>query len=126
MVFKLAAGFIALSSLAGSVLGGAAYTLKDSFVGTDFYNAFTFEAIPDPTNGDVYVAPQSLFRVDMDTAQRLNLTYATSDTFIMRADHTSVIASGGAGRKSVRIQSNNAYTTHVVAFDMPHMPQGCG
>ncbi|KAH7910214.1 glycoside hydrolase family 16 protein [Hygrophoropsis aurantiaca] len=119
MVFKLATGFIALSSLAGSVLGGATYTLKDSIVGTDFYNAFTFEAIPDPSNGDVTY-------VDMATAQRLNLTYATSDTFIMRADDTTVIASGGAGRKSVRIQSNNAYTTHVVVFDMPHMPQGCG
>ncbi|KAH7908753.1 glycoside hydrolase family 16 protein [Hygrophoropsis aurantiaca] len=119
MVFKLASGFIALASLAGSVLGGATYTLSDSIVGTDFYTSFTFEAIPDPTDGDVTY-------VDMATAQSLNLTYATSDTFILRADDTTTIATGAAGRNSVRIQSNNAYTTHVAVFDMQHMPQGCG
>ncbi|KAF7968484.1 hypothetical protein HWV62_30473 [Athelia sp. TMB] len=32
----------------------------------------------------------------------------------------------GAGRKSVRIKSNAAYTTHVAVFNVNHMPEGCG
>ncbi|KAF7981763.1 hypothetical protein HWV62_31827 [Athelia sp. TMB] len=32
----------------------------------------------------------------------------------------------GAGRKSVRIKSNAAYTTHVAIFNVNHMPEGCG
>lgn len=109
----------ALASLAGSALAGAVYTLDDSIVGEDFYSSFNFEAIPDPTDGRVTY-------VDQSTAQMLNLTYATSDTFIMRADDTTVLTASGPGRNSVRIRSNNQYTQHVVVFDMLHMPEGCG
>ena len=60
----------------------------------------------------------SLFRnyVDEATAQSLNLTYATSNTFIMRADDTTVLTSTGPGRNSVRIRTNNQYTTHVAVY----------
>ena len=54
--------------------------------------------------------------VDEATAQSLNLTYATSNTFIIRADDTTVLSSGGPGRNSVRIRSNNQYTTHVAVY----------
>ena len=33
----------------------ATYSLDDNFVGTSFLSGFTHEAIPDPTNGRVYV-----------------------------------------------------------------------
>ncbi|KAG1765439.1 glycoside hydrolase family 16 protein [Suillus occidentalis] len=56
----------------------------------------------------------------------LNLTYATGNTFIMRADDTTVLTPSGPGRNSVRIRSNRQYTQHVVVFDMQHMPEGCG
>ena len=60
----------------------------------------------------------SLFRnyVDEATAQSLNLTYATSNTFIMRANDTTVLTSTGPGRNSVRIRTNNQYTTHVAVY----------
>ena len=40
-------------------------------------------------------------------------------TFIM-------LVCSGAGRQSVRIKSNAAYTTHVAVFNVNHMPEGCG
>ncbi|KAF8128986.1 glycoside hydrolase family 16 protein [Boletus edulis] len=119
MKFPAANCGLVLPFFARSVLAGATYSLSDSIVGEGFYNAFTFEAIPDPTNGRVNY-------VDQATAQSLNLTYATSNTFIMRADDTTVLSSSGPGRNSVRIRTNNQYTTHVAVFNMPHMPQGCG
>ncbi|KIJ67434.1 glycoside hydrolase family 16 protein [Hydnomerulius pinastri MD-312] len=119
MKFSATSGSLALASLAGSAFAGATYTLSESVVGNDFYTSFNFEAIADPTDGRVNY-------VDQATAQSLNLTYATSDTFIMRADDTTVLTASGPGRNSVRIRSNNQYTTHVAVFDMQHMPQGCG
>ena len=60
----------------------------------------------------------SLFRnyVDEATAQSLNLTYTTSNTFIMRADDTTVLSPAGPERNSVRIRSNNQYTTRVTVY----------
>ncbi|KAG2364713.1 glycoside hydrolase family 16 protein [Suillus spraguei] len=109
----------ALILFAGSALAGANYTLTESIVGEGFYDSFNFEAIPDPTDGRVTYVNQS-------TAQMLNLTYAMGNTFIMRADDTTVLNATGPGRNSVRIRSNNQYTQHVVVFDMQHMPEGCG
>ncbi|KAI0961078.1 hypothetical protein AcV7_000274 [Taiwanofungus camphoratus] len=43
----------------------------------------------------------------------------------MRCDDTTTLSSSGAGRNSVRLKSNAQYTTHVVVFDIRHMPQGC-
>ena len=60
--------------------------------------------------------------VDEATAQNLNLAYATSNTFIMRADDTTVLSSSGLGRDSVRIRSNNQYTTHVAVYACPPVP----
>jgi hypothetical protein len=63
--------------------------------------------------------------VSQSTALAQNLTFVSSDTLIMRADATTVLSPSGPGRNSVRIQSYAAYTTHVVVFDIRHMPQGC-
>lgn len=52
--------------------------------------------------------------VDQATALSKNLTYASGDTFIMRADHTTTLTASGPGRNSIRIQSNKQYSTHVV------------
>lgn len=56
-----------------------------------------------------------LFRnyVNAATAASQNLTFASSNTFILRADHMSVLSANGPGRNSVRIRSNKVYTTHV-------------
>ncbi|KAH0835785.1 hypothetical protein J3R83DRAFT_9628 [Lanmaoa asiatica] len=53
MKFSTANGGLVLAYLISSVLAGATYSLSDSIVGEGFYNAFNFEAIPDPTSGRV-------------------------------------------------------------------------
>ncbi|KAJ7832884.1 glycoside hydrolase family 16 protein, partial [Mycena olivaceomarginata] len=109
---------LALSWALSSVLG-ATYHNAEHIVGAGFYDSFNFEAIADPTSGRVNYVNEA-------TARSANLTFNTDDTFILRADHTTVLDPAGAGRDSVRIASKNAYTTHVAVFDIAHMPQGCG
>ncbi|KAF7343220.1 Glycoside hydrolase family 16 protein [Mycena venus] len=109
---------LALSIAVSSVLG-ATYHNAEHIVGAGFYNSFNFEAIGDPTHGRVNY-------VDEATARGANLTFNSDKTFVLRADHTTVLNPAGAGRNSVRLISKNAYTTHVSVFDVAHMPQGCG
>ncbi|EDR02394.1 glycoside hydrolase family 16 protein [Laccaria bicolor S238N-H82] len=98
---------------------GATYLLTDNIVGKTFYSNFDWEAIPDPTHGRVNY-------VNSATSSSQNLTFATSDTFILRTDFKTVLDPNGPGRNSVRIRSKKTYTTHVAVFNMRHMPQGCG
>ncbi|KAJ6582244.1 hypothetical protein B0H19DRAFT_984373 [Mycena capillaripes] len=117
--FAFSARLLALTSTVSSVLG-ATYSRSENIVGTGFYNSFNFEAIGDPTHGRVNYVSKA-------TAQSQNLTFASANTFILRADSKTVISdSSSVGRSSVRIRTNNAYTTHVAVFDVVHMPQGCG
>jgi len=108
---------LALASFTPSI--AATYSLTDNIIGSGFYSSFSWEAIPDPTSGRVNY-------VDQPTSQSLNLTFASSNSFILRTDFTTVLNPNGAGRNSVRIRSQKTYTTHVAVFDVPHMPQGCG
>ncbi|KAF9524553.1 concanavalin A-like lectin/glucanase domain-containing protein [Crepidotus variabilis] len=94
------------------------YTLKQDISGPGFYAFFKFEAIEDPTHGRVQY-------VDEPTAIRENLTFATPDTFILRADHKTVLTPTSPGRKSVRIISRDEFKTHIAIFDVRHMPEGC-
>jgi len=116
---KLAAVSLFLVLAFSGVLASASYALSDAVVGWDFYGFFNWETMADPTHGRVNY-------VDQATAQNRNLSYAGDDTFILRADYTTVLDPSGPGRDSVRIQSWNSYTQHVVVFDIRHMPQGCG
>lgn len=116
------------SLVAGSL--AATYTLSDNYVGADFLTAFEHQAIADPTNGRVSVisvmsctsspaltcSPLISNYVDQATAQSLNLTFASGNTLIMRADDTTVLSPSGPGRNSVRIQSLKSYTTHVAVY----------
>ncbi|KAG8743423.1 hypothetical protein FRC10_012088 [Ceratobasidium sp. 414] len=95
------------------------WSLTDSYQGKDFFDCFTFEAIADPTHGRVNY-------VDMNTAIAHNLTQATRDSFIMRADSTNVLDPSGPGRESIRLQSKKQWTTAVSVFNLNHMPVGCG
>lgn len=49
-------------------------------------------------------------------AQTLGLAYVSGSNFILRADATTTLSASGAGRNSVRIVSNNEYTTHVAVY----------
>ncbi|KZT57967.1 glycoside hydrolase family 16 protein [Calocera cornea HHB12733] len=111
----------ALSAVALALAGTAVattYNIHDTFIGSEFLSGFTWEAIADPTNGRVNYVSQA-------TALADNLTYTSSDTFIMRADYTTTLTASGPGRNSVRIQSNNAYTYALMVLDLRHMPEGC-
>ncbi|KAF8558266.1 endo-beta-glucanase [Imleria badia] len=100
-------------------LAGQTYSKALDITGAGFYDEFSFVASADPTHGRVKY-------VDQQTAQQDNLTYATLDSFILRADYKTYLAPSDPGRKSVRIQSNRQFTTFVGIFDMYHMPTGCG
>jgi hypothetical protein len=149
---------VALVLLSFVFPGTVSYSLTDTVIGSTFYKFFIWEAIGDPTHGRVLVRLASLALlltflfclfattrnyVDKATSIDSNLTFASSDTFILRGDYTSVLSPSGSGRDSVRIRSKKAYTNHVAvyvvhdcgfairteftsSFDIRHMPQGCG
>ncbi|KIM26096.1 glycoside hydrolase family 16 protein [Serendipita vermifera MAFF 305830] len=96
------------------------YSLTDKWVGKSFLEAFSWEAIADPTNGRVNYVSQ-----DISLAQ--NLTYASDSHFILKADSTSVLTATGPGRNSNRIQSYKRFGHNtVLVADINRMPIGCG
>ncbi|QRW04897.1 glycoside hydrolase family 16 protein [Ceratobasidium sp. AG-Ba] len=66
LAFSLSA-LVAAASLASA----ATYKVTDTFIGSSFLTGFVHEAIADPTH---------VVYVDASTAQRLNLTYASSNS----------------------------------------------
>ena len=54
--------------------------------------------------------------VDRQTAQQYNLTYATNDAFVLRADYTTYLMPSDSGRKSVRLVSYNQFSTFVAMY----------
>jgi len=105
--------------LFSTILAVSSYSVVDTVIGSQFYDFFGWEAIADPTRGRVNY-------VDQETSQNLNLTYASDNTFILRADYKTYLDPSGPGRNSVRIKSHKTFTQHVAVFDVRHMPQGCG
>ncbi|KII91941.1 glycoside hydrolase family 16 protein [Plicaturopsis crispa FD-325 SS-3] len=95
------------------------YSRTDSFIGPNFYTAFTFQTAADPTGGRVNYVNQSF-------AQSTGLTVASDNGFILRGDDKATLAANGTGRNSVRIRSIKTYTTHVAVFSVRHTPEGCG
>ena len=55
--------------------------------------------------------------VDQTTALAKNLTYASGDHFVIRADHTTTLSASGPGRMPVRLQSNKMYQHQRRVFD---------
>ncbi|TEB28349.1 hypothetical protein FA13DRAFT_1755858 [Coprinellus micaceus] len=98
---------------------GPTYTLSEAIIGPSFYDKFIWFPVPDYSHGRANYT-------DKETSRLLNLTYTTPDTFVLRADYTTLLDTGGAGRNSVRIRTSSSYTTHVAVFDIRHMPEGCG
>ncbi|KAG6826875.1 hypothetical protein H0H92_014079 [Tricholoma furcatifolium] len=96
------------------------YSIQDTYQGYDFFDLddWTWETENDPTHGRVNF-------VDLPTAQAANLTYATSDKFVMRVDSSSMVPPSARGRNSVRIHSSKAYADSVIVLDLQHMPTGC-
>ncbi|PIL26101.1 hypothetical protein GSI_11855 [Ganoderma sinense ZZ0214-1] len=116
-MFATAALFV-LASLTTSVLGDQ-WCEAESYKGNQFLQGFHHMSFSDPTHGRVNY-------VDQNTALQKNLTFASGDHFVIRADHTTVLDPNGPGRDSVRLESNNVYMNHVTIWNIRHMPQGCG
>lgn len=55
MRVSLLSGGLAFALLIHRAISGDVYQVCDTIIGNDFYEAFEFEAIPDPTHGRVYV-----------------------------------------------------------------------
>ncbi|OCH91949.1 endo-1,3(4)-beta-glucanase-like protein [Obba rivulosa] len=107
------------SVLAALHVQAGTYNLYQNNVGADFLQNFVWETTANPSGGAVEYTTQS-------AALAANLSYAYGDTFVMRVDDTTTLSASATGRQSVRIKSNEQYTTHAVVFDIRHMPQGCG
>ena len=112
------AALVSLLFAASALAQQVQYSLTDAFSGTQFFDAFVWETFNDPTHGRVNY-------VDISTAIKSNLSYASGSKFIMRADSTSIVPSYARGRDSVRITSKTAYTEGLYILDLSHMPTGC-
>ncbi|KAF8830009.1 hypothetical protein HHX47_DHR2000277 [Lentinula edodes] len=99
----------------------ATYTQSTSYIGNDFISGdFNFFTAADPTAGRVTY-------VDQATAAAANLTFATDDVFVLRADDTTVLSASDPGRKSVRLESVLTFgSPSAMVLDIAHMPEGCG
>ncbi|KAF4466318.1 endo-13(4)-beta-glucanase [Fusarium albosuccineum] len=98
------------------------YSLKDTYDGETFFDQFNYFTGYDPTNGFVHYVPK-------EQAESLNLTYASSNTALLRVD-TSVgpndEPNASTGRFSVRVESKQTYDNGLFIFDVKHTPYGCG
>ncbi|KAJ7364578.1 hypothetical protein DFH08DRAFT_798905 [Mycena albidolilacea] len=99
---------IAIVTLVRLVVG-ATYQWTNNIVGLGFLSAFLFQAISDQTHGQVNYA-------NVQTAASQNLTFASTNSFIVQADSKTVLNPNGPGRNSVRLQSNKRFTTAVTMF----------
>ncbi|KAB5594009.1 glycosidase C21B10,07 [Ceratobasidium theobromae] len=97
---------------------GKKYTIKDKYAGQSFFDGWSFFDYADPTNGQVDYLSKS-------DATSAGLAYVQSDgVAVLKVDNTTTLAQGQP-RKSVRIQSNNQYSSGLFVADILHMPFGC-
>lgn len=54
--------------------------------------------------------------VDQHTAQEHNITHATDNSFVLRADYTTYLTPSDPGRRSARIVSRRQFTTVVAVY----------
>ncbi|KAG2026384.1 hypothetical protein GB937_001894 [Aspergillus fischeri] len=128
---KLIAGAVIVVALIAAIVGAVEgtranrypdysrldYRLLDTYSGPTFLDKFNYFSDKDPTNGFVQY-------VDRITAGKLNLTYATESSVILRVDTSKESPSNG--RRSVRLESKKSYDTGLFIFDIVHTPYGCG
>lgn len=119
---------VIVAVVVGAVLGTKAnaypdysainYTLVDTYSGTTFFDEFDYFTGYDPSSGFVHYVDESVA-----TSTQYNLTYASSDSAVLRVDTTDTDAS--TGRYSVRITSKKQYNTGLFVFDVLNVPYGC-
>jgi hypothetical protein len=113
-----------INALAANISGtyhqyaAASYGLVATYNSGNFFSEFNFYTGADPTNG--YVSYQS-----QSAAQSQGLINTNNGQIYMGVDSTTVNPS--AGRASVRVSSNEAFTHGLFIADIAHMPGSiCG
>ena len=92
------------------------YQLVNDYSGSTFFDGFYFYTAADPTGGMIQY-------VDKTEAKKTGLIGLKDGNAIMK------IASGDRNdgiQKSVRISTEDSFTTGLVMLDAVHMPTGCG
>lgn len=113
---------LSLTVLIGGVQLATAtgYTLDTSYDSTNFFDGWDFETFADPTGGFVTYQDQS-------TAQSQGLAKYQNGQVYLGVDNTTTLSSSsGAGRSSLRLQTQKTWTKMLVVADIAHMPVGCG
>ncbi|RCI16468.1 hypothetical protein L249_2085 [Ophiocordyceps polyrhachis-furcata BCC 54312] len=98
------------------------YALRDTYEGETFFDQFNYFTGYDPAKGFVHYVPRP-------QAQQLNLTFASSNTAVVKVD-TSVgpgsKPDASTGRFTVRLESKKTYAGGLFIFDVKHTPYACG
>ncbi|KAH8663651.1 glycoside hydrolase family 16 protein [Tricladium varicosporioides] len=117
------ASALAVSSLAANLsipktLATASYNLVQTYDSSNFFSSFNFFTGSDPTHGFVSYQSQS-------SAQSMGLINTNNGKIYMGVDSKTLNPS--AGRASVRVSSNRAFTHGLFIADIAHMPGSiCG
>ncbi|ORZ03256.1 concanavalin A-like lectin/glucanase domain-containing protein, partial [Syncephalastrum racemosum] len=97
----------------------SAWTLKEDYSGSGFFDNFDFFTDADPTHGTVNY-------VNQETATSQHLAFVQNGQVIIKADNTTSNPANG-NRNSVRITSKATFNQgSLFVFDVNHMPTGCG
>lgn len=124
--------------VATDAAAAAAYTLIDNYNAANWLTKFNFENIADPTRTYMVLQLASDSPLTRDTdgfvnyvnqqdAQSLGLYKVQNNQVYMGVDSKSILSATGTGRKSVRVQSKNAYNNALIIADFAHVPgTACG
>ncbi|KPI41914.1 putative glycosidase C21B10.07 [Cyphellophora attinorum] len=93
------------------------YILTGRFAGEDFFDGFDYYQGHDVALGSARYANQA-------DARRLNLTYASVNSAVLRVDMRDDIAMPDV-RTSARIESKTVHNRGLFVFDIRHAPYGC-
>ncbi|KAG0271007.1 hypothetical protein BGZ96_006054, partial [Linnemannia gamsii] len=93
-----------------------AWTLQNTYQGSNFFDQFDFFTGSDPTHGFVQY-------VDRATATSKKYVSVQNNQAVIKPDTTSTTTTG---RQSVRLVSKTSYNANgLYILDAEHMPVGC-
>nr|BAJ61835.1 hyaluronidase [Talaromyces funiculosus] len=97
-----------------------AYTLHWDVNSSNFLDYFVFDTEADPTAGFVKY-------VDQSTASNDGLYSTSNNQIYLGVDKTTVLDSSSTGRNSVRVYSQNTFSSGILITDFAHLPVSvCG
>jgi hypothetical protein len=109
------------------------YNLDTSYIGTGFFDNFTFFDKADPTHGFVnYVSGKDAAGLYSASSQSARLSVDSTTKLKAPSSQSDYYGQNGIGRKSLRIESKAQWTYGLFIADINHMPYtrgpaaGCG